>query len=466
MTGDILLYQWVILILLGVAFYFLAPLTKSASSFFAGQSETDKAPGLLLLASSVVISWIFAKSITNAANLGESYGIVGGFAYAVYYFSFFTAGVIIYQMRKKGGFKSIHHFIRSKYGRVAVLLFSLLIGIRLFNEVWSNTLVIGSYFGERGSTGFIIAIVVFTITTLAYSLKGGFRSSLITDAIQMVLFSVLLFVVLSIIFDSGKSLEYEYYLTSGEWTFSAGLNLALAAFIQIFSYPFHDPVLTDCGFLSDEKTTLKSFIWAGIIGFIAILLFSFIGIFAQQIPIEGLDAPVQVGRILGPVMMLMLNVIMISSAGSTLDSTFASSSKLAVVDLFPDTMPKISTGRRAMIAVATLGSLPLLLSPKIIQATTISGTMVIGLAPVFIFWKMNAPPLSYYLSIGFGLLSGIILTLGLMPDVLIFTEGVYAPLLAVNVYGSILCFAGFLLPAYFSKGDKSEPPAEKVLVEA
>ena len=35
--------------------------------------------------------------------------------------------------------------------RAAVWLFSILIGIRLFNEVWSNTMVIGSYFGDYGS---------------------------------------------------------------------------------------------------------------------------------------------------------------------------------------------------------------------------------------------------------------------------------------------------------------------------
>jgi hypothetical protein len=41
---------------------------------------------------SIFISWIFAKSVTNAANLGASYGIVGGLAYASYWLSIPVGG--------------------------------------------------------------------------------------------------------------------------------------------------------------------------------------------------------------------------------------------------------------------------------------------------------------------------------------------------------------------------------------
>ena len=114
--------------------------------------------------------------------------------------SFAVAGIIIYQMRVKGGFTSIHEFLTSKFGKNAMLLFSVLIIIRLFNEVWSNTMVIGTYFGVQGSANYFTAIILFTILTLAYSLKGGMSSSIFTDAIQMVLFSILLIIILYKIF--------------------------------------------------------------------------------------------------------------------------------------------------------------------------------------------------------------------------------------------------------------------------
>ena len=108
---DILFWQWATIIGLGLGLFLVSPLAKNSSDFYKASSSPQKEPGAILLTGSLVIAWIFAKSITNAANLGLSYGMVGGVAYACYYLSFFVAGVVIYQLRVKGGFSSIHHFI-------------------------------------------------------------------------------------------------------------------------------------------------------------------------------------------------------------------------------------------------------------------------------------------------------------------------------------------------------------------
>lgn len=160
--------QWLLIIASSVIFFILAPYAKDVGTFFKAQHR-GKAPSMFMLTGSLIISWIFAKSITNAANLGLEFGLVGGVAYAGYYLSFAVAGIIIYQLRVKGGFKSIHHFLMTRFGKIAVNLFSILISFRLFNEVWSNTMVIGTYFGEIGSTAYYAAILVFTILTLAYA---------------------------------------------------------------------------------------------------------------------------------------------------------------------------------------------------------------------------------------------------------------------------------------------------------
>ena len=141
-------FQWALIIVSSLILFFLSPLAKTTDQFFKAVNQ-KKAPNTLVLTGSLIISWIFAKSITNAANLGLSFGLVGGVAYAGYYLSFAVAGIIIYQLRTKGGFKSIHEFLISKFGKNAMAIFSILIAFRLFNEVWSNTMVIGSYFGEQ-----------------------------------------------------------------------------------------------------------------------------------------------------------------------------------------------------------------------------------------------------------------------------------------------------------------------------
>ena len=444
-----LTYQWLLVIASSVILFLISPYSRTTKEFFRATTKENTTPNVWLLTSSLVISWIFAKSITNAANLGLSFGMVGGVAYAAYYLSFLVAGIVIYQMRVKGGFESLHHFLQSKFGRNAVIVFSLLIGFRLFNEVWSNTMVIGTYFGEKGSTQYFLSIIVFTILTLGYTLKGGLRSSLLTDLIQMVLFGVLLFIILGIILPK-KGGDVGAFVSSGEWTMAGGINLLFVALIQSFSYPFHDPVLTDRGFIASPKVTLKSFIIATFIGALCIMLFSFVGIFAQMEDMKG-QAAVEVSKTLGIVMMLVMNFIMITSAASTLDSTFNSFSKMLVVDLKFTKNITVTNGRIAMIIVALVGTLPVFLNPTILSATTVSGTMVIGLAPVFVFWKAKVPKLSFHLAVGIGVVFGLLLAFKMIPDELIFFEGKYGDLLSVNIIGTVFCLIGFWLPVAFKR---------------
>lgn len=449
---DPIFWQWLLVAGFGLTFLLAAPLSRTVASFFSAAASDGKQPNVFLLTSSLVISWIFAKSITNAANLGLAFGLVGGVAYAVYYLSFIVAGVIIYQLRVKGGFGSIHEFLATRYGHAAVIVFSLLVGFRLYNEVWSNTMVIGSYFGEAGTSNYYWSILVFTGLTLAYTLKGGLRSSLLTDAIQMVLFGLLLFIVLGMILPNTDG-GLKTYLYSGEWGLASGLNLLLVALIQVFSYPFHDSVMTDRGFISDPKTTRKSFFLAAVIGFFCILLFSFVGIYAQTQGMSG-QAAVEVSKVLGVGAMLVMNFIMITSAASTLDSAFASASKLFVIDLGKPENQSVSRGRWVMIFFAIAGTLPIFFNPEILSATTVSGTMVLGLAPVFLFWKFKAGPWSFHLAVGAGIIFGLLLALGLFPEDWVWFPGKYGDLLTVNILGTIACFVLFLVPLIILNNDR------------
>ena len=441
---EVNIWQWGLIIASSLMLFLLSPFAKNTNQFFKAVQK-KKAPSTFMLMGSLIISWIFAKSITNAANLGLDYGLVGGVAYACYYVSFAVAGIIIYQMRVKGNFTSIHHFLTSKFGQGAVAVFSILIAIRLFNEVWSNTMVIGSYFGDSGTNSYYWSILVFTALTLAYVLKGGMSSSIFTDLVQMGLFAVLLVVILWSIFSPETSFTAQQMLNSGTWSFDMGLNLLFAAVLQSFSYPFHDPVMTDRGFLSSPKVTLTSFILAAVIGAICIVLFSIIGIYAQSQGFAG-QAAVEVGKAFGVVILLVINFIMITSAASTLDSTFSSFSKLLSVDLNLGNTLKF--GRWSMVLIAILGTLPVFLDAEILSATTISGTMVIGLTPVFIFWKTKTPKISFHLSVFCGILFGFLLIFKWFPKQMIFTTGKYADLLWINFWGILCCITLYFIPKW------------------
>ncbi|MEE9152510.1 MAG: sodium:solute symporter [candidate division NC10 bacterium] len=445
---------WVALIGYGVLMFFISPRAVDAKGFFFGYDARGRETGFWLLTCSTFITWIFAKSITNAANLGATYGILGGFAYATYYLSIPVAGIVIVSIRRRHGARSLSEFLVNRYGRAAATAFLLVITIRLFNEVWSNTAVVGSYFGAKGSTPYYGAAFLFTALTLLYSLKGGLRSSIVTDSLQLVLAGFLLFFLLFQLFPRVGPGEL---LQAGEFSFRGGLDILFVAFLQIWSYPFHDPVLTDRAFISDHRTTVPAFWTAGIGGIFFILLSSLIGVYAFH---QGLaftdDAPRVVASSFGLGTLFAMNVIMLCSAGSTLDSTLSSISKEAGIDLaaigFERWRGRVGVGKAAMVAIALLGNLPLLAGASILQATTISGTMVMGLAPIFLLHFLpSVPRASFHLAFWTGIALGILYTLGWLPPALAIGDGRYAALLGVNFYGLLLCTGLFLLPWVFGR---------------
>lgn len=440
---------WGFLLVYGAVMYVISPRALSFQSFFRGADDKGRPVASWSLTASIFISWIFAKSVTNAANLGSTYGIVGGLAYATYWLSIPIAGVIIYHLRTRTGSTSLTQFLISRYGRFAAVGFTVAILIRLYNEVWSNTAVVGGYFGHPGDFAYYGAAIVFTLVTLFYSLKGGLRSSIFTDVIQAGVFLFFLGTVLFVIVPLHPAGEL---LTSGSFHLNTGVDLLLVALLQVLSYPFHDPVLTDRGFLNNEKTMLKSFVVAGVLGFISILAFSLVGVHAQLAGINTLgNAPAAVGHSLGVAALFFMTVIMISSAGSTLDSTFASLSKSAALDmptlLGKSRRPSVRLGMWVMIVFAVLGNLPLFAGTAILKATTISGTMVMGLAPVFLLaWLTRYSPASFHLSFWPGVALGLLLAVGMIPASWAIGDGKYALLLGTNTWGLLICTGGYLLP--------------------
>ncbi|MHB8725622.1 MAG: SLC5/6 family protein [Casimicrobiaceae bacterium] len=446
---------WGFLILYGVVLYTLAPSARTIEGFFRGRDRHGQETSRWMLTMSVFIAWIFAKSVTNASNLGAEYGIVGGLAYAAYWLSIPIAGLAIYAIRRTTGASSLLQFLIAKYGRGAAAAFGLTILIRLYNEIWSNTAVVGGYYGAPGSPAFVGAALLFTAAVLVYSLKGGLRSSIFTDILHGAIFIIFLGAVLLLILPRHTPSEL---LSQGQFTLATGGDLLLVALLQVLSYPFHDPVLTDRAFITEEKVMLKSFIAAGIAGFIAIFLFSLVGVHARIVGIVVDDnAPAAVARSFGLGALFVMTVIMVNAAGSTLDSAFSSVSKAIALELpnlagrLPGQRP-IRTGAFAMIVVAILGNIPMILGADILAATTISGTMVMGLAPVFLLQRfVNHSPASFHLSFWPGVALGLLLTANLIPHSLAIGSGKYALLLGTNAYGLVICTAGFLLPTLWRR---------------
>lgn len=454
MDGTTGIFFWGFLIVYGVVMFLLSPKTVSPGGFFNGEDRKGRDANPWIITASIFIAWIFAKSVTNAANMGQNFGIVGGIGYAVYWLCIPLTGYALYRLRRKFGARSMVSFLTDHYGVAAAFCFSAAILIRLFNEVWSNTSVIGSYYGSSGSTPFIVAALLFTAITVAYCCWGGMRGSLITDVAQAIMFAILLLIVLFwIVPQDGLGTMF----ATGSWTLEGGVDFIIGAGLQCLSYGFHDAVLTDRGFLCEEKKMLKAFTIAGLLGFVAIVLFSLIGVHSQLAGLvtEGKDAPVVVAQSLGIVAFFFMAVIMISTAGSTLDSTFTALSRLTarelpgILGVTPKTNPRI-IGVIFMIIFGIVGNLPMIMGASIITATTISGTMIMGLGPIFLLHgRKGIKPtvLGFMLAFWIGMILGIwdVVNAASLSFMNI-GAGKYANFLGVNFWGAILCWLGYIIP--------------------
>ncbi|MBV8887870.1 MAG: hypothetical protein JO235_28265 [Chroococcidiopsidaceae cyanobacterium CP_BM_RX_35] len=434
--------------------WLIAPATSAAQSFFKGKDIRGRNPELPILTASIVVAWIFAKSITNTANLGRDFGLMGGLTYAVYYLGIPLCGLLIVRLRRTTGAKSLVEYIHSTYGSGAARLFMAVILLRLYNEVWSNTAVVGSYFGTPGSQSFILSSLVFTGLVLLYTLKGGLRASLITDFIQFGLLLLAVILTLLCVVPQAPTLSLAPAQT-GFW--NSGIDLLLVALIQCLPYPFHDPVLTDRAFLASSRTTKQSYLLAGCIAAILIFLFSFMGMAARAVGGQAtIDAPVQAAMAGGEGILALMMSVMMLSGSAVLDSTLSSTSKAVALDLKIGSQ-SVLLGKVSMVAIAVLGNLPMLFGTSILKATTVSGTMVLGLAPIFLFLSQEKrSSLAFIVPVGLSVVLGIVSAI--WPDFLPIKvgTGTYGSLLAWNLVITILVWIGF---GYFFWQRKGEQQA-------
>lgn len=122
-----------------------APRRVAVDGFFGGQSYTGQAPKLLTLVLSQVTTWIFARSLMNAAILGYFYGMAGTLAYAAYYGTFLTSGFVVAHLRARGA-GLVQDWFGSRFGRVGTGCYNLVIALRLLSEVFANLIVVGLIF--------------------------------------------------------------------------------------------------------------------------------------------------------------------------------------------------------------------------------------------------------------------------------------------------------------------------------
>ncbi|KEJ89447.1 sodium:proline symporter [Sulfitobacter donghicola] len=360
-----------------------APRSASVEGFFGGRGEQGRNPGLWVLVLSQVTTWIFARSLMNAAILGYYYGMAGTLAYAAYYGSFLTGGFIVGRLRE-GKATSVQDWLGARFGAVGNGCYNFVIALRLLSEVFANLIVVGLIFNAVLEGSGTTAIWIVAILGLAYSAWGGLSAALRTDVVQMVVFIgvfgiAFVALVTSSAFDLGAVITSSG--TAGSYN---GWVLLAVAGLQVFSYPAHDPVMMDRGFIASERVTQASFQHAFWISTLCIIGFGFFGIQA------GLVGASYEGQLIGTWAEMfpswIFSLLMISllvSALSTLDSALSSAARLVVEE---GGLPRtLTAGRLVMVVFMLAGTLLTLWgNATLFDAVAVSGTASMFLTPVLI----------------------------------------------------------------------------------
>lgn len=386
---------------IAIVSFAVSPRNITAEGFFAGTSGAGTQPGLWMLVLSQVTTWIFARSLMNAAILGYYYGIAGTLAYMAYYASFLTGMFVVGRMRERGAV-SVQDWLEEVFGRAGTVSYNIIVALRLLSEVFANLIVVGLVFSaaypdvENAGT---IAVVVLALVGLVYSAMGGLRASLRTDVLQMIVFIVVLVVAFAIMVTGPEFSFSAIFAAEGASGSRSGWVLLAVAALQVFSYPVHDPVMMDRGFIADEKTTRNSFLHAFWISSACILAF---GMFGIQAGIVGASYENQLlgtwSVMFGPFVYFLIAASLLVSAMSTLDSALASAARL-VIEEWNWGARTILNGRIVMVAFMVGGAL-LTLSENttLFDAVAVSGTASMFLTPVIIYalvLKRDVPLWSY-----------------------------------------------------------------------
>jgi Na+/proline symporter len=480
--------------------YFLFGHTVKSTQEAGASMESASDVGFWTLMPSAFITWIFAKSINNSAVWGGMFGVMGGVAYAGWYTSFFSAALVGYILRTRFGFSSLPIAVERCYGPVGLVCLNLALLFRLWNEIWSNVAVVASFYSATSRTGeWWVAAIISAMVPAIYVMMGGMRASLFSDVVQASLGLFLLFYLLGVVSHQMRDMDVWSWAPAGGYL-EGGSTALGAALLQGFgSYPFHDPVLTDRTFLATPRVMLHSFFVGGAISIMFIVLFSSIGILGDYLAdpplgVVSSGSPANVARSLCGVTYGLMNMIMMTSSLSTLDSTYTSCSKLISLELggwfrLPgDTRKRlgpmtptgehvttrhIAIGRVSIAVLAIVGTVYLAAEDDVLKATTVSGTMVMGLGPpiyLMLLWRYNSQgkqngfrrsPLAFVLSFVPGVVFGFLYQVSgykdsdgnprhpalkaALTDGLSVGSGPYSMFFGLNLLGHGVCLVGCLV---------------------
>eukprot|EP00457_Paulinella_chromatophora_P001186 gb/GEZN01001188.1/.p1 GENE.gb/GEZN01001188.1/~~gb/GEZN01001188.1/.p1 ORF type:complete len:943 (+),score=157.68 gb/GEZN01001188.1/:130-2958(+) len=411
---------------------------------------------LVRLGPSLLVVWLFGKTLTDACRASLQLGFLGALGYTGWCVSLVTVALFAYHLRTGPyHFESLPGALHACYGSLACLLFLAFLILRLFVDVWANVVVAASLFGPplhggtaaswrspAGQQSWWAAVAAMLAISLLMATIGGLRASFVVGKLELLLLLgglvALLVVLLSDV--PVPSLFAAGPTRTAEWSLQAGADLWAVTLLQgLLSYGLHDPILADRAWVGQPRAVLwASLISAVVIAVIIILFGGYMGDLARQMSLPG--EVVVIATALGEVVYLCVSLVVVVASLSSVQAAFLSTTKVVGLEL-AGFFRNFGQGRRApltvrsrpldsrhiwlgragalALALAALGALLASgyenrLRPEQSIAPLVLGTAAAGFGPpvcLLLVWRneWHVSRLAFHLPVLCGILFGVLL---------------------------------------------------------
>ena len=326
--------------------------------------------GPLAGAMSIAASWIWAPALFISSQKAFDQGIAGfGWFLVPNIAALLLFAPLALRIRKvlPNGF-TLPQFIHQRHGRAVHVLYLIqFLGLQICS--FAVQILAGSKLIEQvtGLDFHLVALILVSIT-LAYSVLGGVRASIITDVLQMGLILGIALVTVPMVVSHAGGLQ----------TVIDGLGGKSGQFGNLFdpwiAYSFGIPVTVGllAGPIGDQmhwqraycmrsqRDLIKAFTLGAVLFAIVPITLSLLGFVAAGLDPNSWNRPEQ-SQLIGPLtvfnllpmMTLPFCIMLLSGLGSTLDSVLCAVSSLAAVDLAGIDDSNQATGTNSLKGVRT-----------------------------------------------------------------------------------------------------------------
>jgi Na+/proline symporter len=286
--------------------------------------------------------WFWAIAIFVGPAVAYNWGLIGLLWFAIPNgFACVTVGYMAYKVREKypEGISVTEYFKQNLSPRIAILyqglfvlisIAAVLLAFTAINKLWAFT-ALNQFIPP------IYASLLIGLITLAFTVRGGIRTSIFTGAVQTCLWSVFLSVMLYFVFTSGTPLQLsgKNQLTT---IFHYGFltSFAVAFFISVSAAASAHGMMWQKAFSMPRENIMKTYSVAGLVFSLIVIALGFLGIYTYSagLTIGAADTSQMIGMLalVGPTALIIFAALVIGQSSTVIDSSLNYISSLATLE--------------------------------------------------------------------------------------------------------------------------------------